>query len=347
MNLQRTIILTVLIFVFASIAQADIIAFDSNATITEPNSYDIVVVKGNGTVVDMTSGNIDHLILMNASTFNMYGGNIGHDNVSYDSSILNVWDGYISKASCCGQSRINIYDTTSESLDIITYGSSMANVSGGAFSSVDLEAKENSELIVSSTNVGSISLYHNATCDFSGSADYIYLGGNNRLNVNGGTIGEIDLGGSDAPKPKYVDIVGGTVSELLIDSTAIVTVSGGSIDSMEVLILEPDSVPNWLDPLINVRIVGYDLEATPYGGVDETDGQVTGYWIDDTPFSINLEEGYAYGYLTLYDGVIPQDCISWPEGDINRDCKVNFNDFALMAGNWLDCNLDPPETCWP
>jgi hypothetical protein len=34
------------------------------------------------------------------------------------------------------------------------------------------------------------------------------------------------------------------------------------------------------------------------------------------------------------------------EGDLNRDCKVDFNDLAIMALHWLDCNLDPPEACW-
>jgi hypothetical protein len=33
-----------------------------------------------------------------------------------------------------------------------------------------------------------------------------------------------------------------------------------------------------------------------------------------------------------------------PVGDINLDCRVDFTDFALMAGNWLiDCALDPSD----
>ncbi len=36
-------------------------------------------------------------------------------------------------------------------------------------------------------------------------------------------------------------------------------------------------------------------------------------------------------------------CIS-PVGDINLDCRVDFVDFALMAGNWLvDCLLEPSD----
>jgi hypothetical protein len=33
-------------------------------------------------------------------------------------------------------------------------------------------------------------------------------------------------------------------------------------------------------------------------------------------------------------------------GDINKDCKVDFYDFIVMASHWLQCNLDPPGECW-
>ena len=35
------------------------------------------------------------------------------------------------------------------------------------------------------------------------------------------------------------------------------------------------------------------------------------------------------------------------EADLNNDCKVNFNDLAIMAVYWLDCNLEPQSTCSP
>ncbi len=34
-------------------------------------------------------------------------------------------------------------------------------------------------------------------------------------------------------------------------------------------------------------------------------------------------------------------------GDFNGDCKVDFEDFAIFCFSWLECNLDPPEACWP
>ena len=40
-------------------------------------------------------------------------------------------------------------------------------------------------------------------------------------------------------------------------------------------------------------------------------------------------------------------CTEYPAMDFNKDCKVDFQDFALFTQSWLDCNLDPPEACWP
>jgi cyclophilin family peptidyl-prolyl cis-trans isomerase len=44
--------------------------------------------------------------------------------------------------------------------------------------------------------------------------------------------------------------------------------------------------------------------------------------------------------VTLNGGV----CATFYGGDINKDCKVNFKDFALFAQNWMNCNSILP-TC--
>jgi uncharacterized delta-60 repeat protein len=79
-------------------------------------------------------------------------------------------------------------------------------------------------------------------------------------------------------------------------------------------------------------------------------------------------------YVTGYDGSgINTDyatikytqhgvCLGPVTSDLNNDCKVDFIDYAILAqywliekdwddlgiltDNWLECNLDPPETCW-
>jgi hypothetical protein len=39
-------------------------------------------------------------------------------------------------------------------------------------------------------------------------------------------------------------------------------------------------------------------------------------------------------------------CTKAIDGDLNHDCKVDLLDFSLLAGKWLECNLDPPDACW-
>jgi pectate lyase len=38
-------------------------------------------------------------------------------------------------------------------------------------------------------------------------------------------------------------------------------------------------------------------------------------------------------------------CSSPLAGDFNRDCQVGFADFAIMAANWMVCNVDPASSC--
>jgi ELWxxDGT repeat protein len=39
-------------------------------------------------------------------------------------------------------------------------------------------------------------------------------------------------------------------------------------------------------------------------------------------------------------------CTGYSVGDLNGDCKVDMQDFAIMASEWLTCNKTPPEQCW-
>jgi uncharacterized repeat protein (TIGR03803 family) len=42
---------------------------------------------------------------------------------------------------------------------------------------------------------------------------------------------------------------------------------------------------------------------------------------------------------------IPVNCVTPPSADFNGDCKVDFKDFAILAGEWLDCGLEPAAAC--
>jgi len=39
-------------------------------------------------------------------------------------------------------------------------------------------------------------------------------------------------------------------------------------------------------------------------------------------------------------------CLKDILGELNKDCKIDFMDFAIIAENWLKCNLGRQEACW-
>jgi hypothetical protein len=43
---------------------------------------------------------------------------------------------------------------------------------------------------------------------------------------------------------------------------------------------------------------------------------------------------------------LPPNCTEPLAMDFNDDCKVDSLDFGIFSQTWLECNLDPPETCW-
>ena len=65
-----------LTLIFVASSQANITIFDSNSVISSGDSYDVIVIKGDGTVVGMVGGDVNDVITMNTSIFNMYGCNI-------------------------------------------------------------------------------------------------------------------------------------------------------------------------------------------------------------------------------------------------------------------------------
>ncbi|UCC23396.1 MAG: hypothetical protein JSW23_04915, partial [Planctomycetota bacterium] len=46
----------------------------------------------------------------------------------------------------------------------------------------------------------------------------------------------------------------------------------------------------------------------------------------------------------IYMAVV--DCLYTLEADLNRDCKVDFEDFALFCEGWLECTKLEQEDCW-
>ena len=90
-----------------------------------------------------------------------------------------------------------------------------------------------------------------------------------------------------------------------------------------------------------VSIGGRDTELSADGVIDE----VRIYTYALTPTEV----------AEMYTGFRPDEyiCISSegslvPTYDLNNDCRVNLEDFALVASQWLECQRVPTEACdWP
>ena len=76
---------------------------------------------------------------------------------------------------------------------------------------------------------------------------------------------------------------------------------------------------------------------------DQTNPAVSGnavVWEDN-------REGNTQIFAIVLDGPEVARCTSKLTGDVNGDCKVDFDDQAIMLSQWLECNLEPNEACLP
>jgi probable HAF family extracellular repeat protein len=74
-------------------------------------------------------------------------------------------------------------------------------------------------------------------------------------------------------------------------------------------------------------------------------------WNLQVAYGITPDGSVIVGYGTNPSGqteafrAVLYTCVSPPTTDLNGDCKVDFQDFAIMAGEWLDCGLEPAAAC--
>ncbi|OHB78100.1 MAG: hypothetical protein A2Z25_23385 [Planctomycetes bacterium RBG_16_55_9] len=63
-------------------------------------------------------------------------------------------------------------------------------------------------------------------------------------------------------------------------------------------------------------------------------------------FNVDDEPNHDLALEWVHENLARPVCVQKPAGDLNEDCRVDFQDFALLAESWLVCNLRPESECW-
>jgi hypothetical protein len=116
------------------------------------------------------------------------------------------------------------------------------------------------------------------------------------------------------------------------------------------------SSPYYNSPLRGASITNFVLNGSEFSGTLVSDGGI--HW-PHSPDTANLtlydyQDTFRFvgsmndGSLIVYANTV-SDCMFILAGDLNDDCKVDFQDFAVMAENWLiDCQAYPSDpACVP
>jgi len=165
---------------------------------------------------------------------------------------------------------------------IITYDASTFDMTGGH---TDGRAVNNSTMNISGGSFTGFWVWDYSTVNFGGSADGRYFNARDKgtINTSGGIlegIGSID--------ESIVNVYSGSNMEVIaVTESAIANLHGGLIS--DYIGADDHSV---------IYIYGYNMQITNTGGT-YGHGQVSGYWIDDTPFNINFYDEETYSHIIL------------------------------------------------
>ena len=53
----------------------------------------------------------------------------------------------------------------------------------------------------------------------------------------------------------------------------------------------------------------------------------------------------CYNYALTEAEILKLSCIPPIAGDLDGNCRVDFDDFAVLASEWLECNRPKQQDC--
>jgi len=167
---------------------------------------------------------------------------------------------------------------------IAVHNAATFNFSGGSSGWITAYDQSTANII---DGLSTVSVGDNATGNISGNASVAMasVGGSGIFNVYGGTIGSVD-GWNSSTVNVYSGTIGGSNQGLGAYDTSVFNLRGGSITYIN------SSLP------ATINVFGLGLAKTATGGL-YGDGQITGFWQDNSPFTINLSGYNTYSTVNL------------------------------------------------
>jgi len=145
---------------------------------------------------------------------------------------------------------------------------------------------------------------------------------------------------AEGPPVEWEKTFGGSLDDLGISVKQ--TMDGGYIIAGSTNSYGAGNDDLWI---IKVDFDGNDIWNNTFGGSGHDFANSVQQTTDGGYVIAGKSSSYGAGNDDVYIIKLSADCIDQPRSDLTGDCKVDFRDFAVIASEWLDCNLDPPETC--
>jgi len=285
--------------------------------------YNDSQINISGKYIDWSEGFIQQLYAHNNSYVNISGGYIDILDAS-DSSQLDIsGESHYSRLSAKNNSYVNISGGLMDSW-LYTRNSSQVDISGGSMEG-ELRAEDNAILTIHGSDFavdGQVFGYSELTSILGGGYQdepHRHLTG---LLASGDLLDNYFRIGDDAkialapPPPTFTLTIDVDPNDVGIDTT---TPSVGT-----------HNYGGWVTISAERFVNCPDVYEFDHWGGDVTDP-------NSSSTTVNMNQDKSVTAVFVDDRQCGDECHPYPAGDINKNCIVDFTDFALFCQSWLEC----------
>ena len=317
--------------------------------------------------VGVSGGNVSWLRAYNSSTTNISVGNVGNL-YAYDISTVNISGGTVGGLQTHDSSDVDISGGSMINQPLYAYDSSTVSISGGSVnylyasysSTVDVSSgyvyqlytSDISTVNISGGTVGNLHAYNSSTVSISSasitnldarnSSTVTFYGQNFRVGGELAFDGERVLGtgmlsGEWMDGTRWAVNISTnepTATILAIPAPYILTIdvdpNDVGIDTITPSVGPHDYARGW----VSIKAERF-INCPDVYTFDHWDGDVNDPNSADTTVFMDSDKTITAVFV---DGrQCGDECHPYPSGDVNKDCKVDFLDIAMVASSWLEC----------